>query len=58
MSEQWHPERLDDDHLFARYAWNMERAESHAKQAEKDFEELKRRGVVTESYPYDLGGQL
>jgi hypothetical protein len=58
MSEQWHPERLSDDNLFGRYAWNMGRAESHLRQAEKDLAELVLRGLIPECYPIDLEGQL
>lgn len=50
MSEQWHPERLDDEHLWGRYAWNIERAEYHRQQAEKDLAELVVRGCISE-YP-------
>ena len=59
MSEQWHPERLDEEHLWSRYAWNTERAEYHRRQAEKDLAELVVRGCINEypTYPTDLEGQ-
>ena len=51
MSENWHPERLSDDNLWSRYAWNVERAQAHREQAAKDLAELAIRGYVLNEYP-------
>lgn len=58
MSETWRPERLDDEHLWGHYTAHSELAELHRAIAERSLGELARRGLIVESYPDDLSGQL
>lgn len=48
MSEQWHPERLNDDRLWGMYQIEVQNMELWQGRAERSLQELYDRGLLTE----------
>jgi len=51
MSEQWHPERLDDDHLWGLIEHAQSQIEMWTRRQEIAMGHLATRGVVLQEYP-------
>lgn len=49
---------LDDDHLWARYNWNLQRAESHRRGALRDLAQLIIRGLIEPIEPVGESEEL